>query len=148
MLRRWRDCERLKVDCRYLQLTDAGQQLFDQTFGAMQTLSQAFDDIQSFGGEPSGSVRLTLSRFAYQLLIKPHLQTFHQQFPQIQLEISLNDAIVNLIEDGFYLGIHFGNRLEEGVIARPLMNAFREGLYVSESYRQRFGIPKTPDDLS
>lgn len=91
---------------------------------------------------------MTLSRLAYQLLIKPHLQTFHQQFPQIQLEISLNDAIVNLIEDGFDLGIRFSNRLEEGVIARLLMNAFREGLYVSESYRQRFGIPKTPDDLS
>lgn len=81
---------------------------------------------------------MTLSRLAYQLLIKPHLQTFHQQFPQIQLEISLNDAIVNLIEDGFYLGIHFGNRLEEGVIARPLVRAcmYRRAIASASVFRK------------
>ncbi|MBN6070172.1 LysR family transcriptional regulator [Aggregatibacter actinomycetemcomitans] len=133
---------------RNIQLTDAGKQLLERTEDAMSTLHQALEEVQNYGSAPSGTVRLTLARFAYQLLLKPILAEFHQRYPQIQLEISLNDALTNLIEDGFDLGIRFGNRLDEGMVARKLMNPFKEGLYVSESYVAQYGIPRTPKALT
>ena len=133
---------------RNIQLTDAGRELLARTETAMITLNQALDEIQHFNSEPSGTVRITLSRFAYQLILRPHLAEFSERFPKIQLEISLNDALVNLLEDGFDLGIRFGNRLEEGMVARKLLPAFKEGLYMSKSYVAKHGKPKTPQDLT
>ena len=133
---------------RNIQLTDAGRELLARTETAMITLNQALDEIQHFNSEPSGTVRITLSRFAYQLILSPHLAEFSERFPKIQLEISLNDALVNLLEDGFDLGIRFGNRLEEGMVARKLLPAFKEGLYVSKNYVAKHGKPKTPKDLT
>lgn len=133
---------------RQIQLTDAGEQLLERTKQAMATIHQAFDEVQNFGETPSGTVRITLARIAYQLILRPYLAEFSQRYPQIQLEISLNDGLSNLIEEGFDLGVRFGNRLDEGMVARQLLPPMKEGLYISQSYAERYGIPKTPADLA
>lgn len=133
---------------RNIQLTDAGRQLLERTEQAMATLHQAFEEVQNFGEQVSGTVRITMARVMYQLLLRPHLREFHQRYPQIQLEISLNDGLSHLIEDGIDLGIRFGNQLDEGMVARKLVNEVKEGLYISQSYAKQYGIPKTPRDLS
>ncbi len=70
-----------------------------------------------------------------------------QQYPGIQLEISVYDGTVNIIEERFDLGIRFGDILEGGVVARPLMKPFREGLYASSAYLAEYGVPAMPADL-
>ena len=132
---------------RNIQLTDAGRQLLERTEQSMATLHQAFEEVRNFGGQVSGTVRITMARVMYQLVLRPHLAEFHQRYPQIQLEISLNDGLSHLIEDGVDLGIRFGNRLDEGMVARKLLNSTQEGLYVSQRYAAQHGMPKTPKDL-
>ncbi|MGS7350594.1 LysR substrate-binding domain-containing protein, partial [Klebsiella pneumoniae] len=88
-----------------------------------------------------------LSRFAYLLILKPAMAAFCQQYPGIQLEISVYDGTVNIIEERFDLGIRFGDILEGGVVARPLMKPFREGLYASSAYLAEYGVPAMPADL-
>ena len=132
---------------RNIQLTDAGRQLLERTEQSMATLHQAFEEVRNFGGQVSGTVRITMARVMYQLVLRPHLAEFHQRYPQIQLEISLNDGLSHLIEDGIDLGIRFGNRLDEGMVARKLLNSTQEGLYVSQRYAAQHGMPKTPKDL-
>lgn len=133
---------------RNIQLSDAGKQLLERTQQAMMTLNQVLDEVKNYGADPSGKVRITISRFTYQLILQPVLAEFQWLYPQIQLEISLNDALVNLVEEQFDLGIRFGNRLDESMVARKLLSPFKEGLYVSRHYAQQYGIPKTPHDLS
>ena len=103
--------------------------------------------MRNFGEQVSGTVRITMARVMYQLVLRPHLAEFHQRYPQIQLEISLNDGLSHLIEDGIDLGIRFGNRLDEVMVARKLLNGTQEGLYVSQRYAAQHGTPKTPKDL-
>lgn len=69
-------------------------------------------------------------------------------YPGIQLEISVYDRTVNIIEERFDFGIRFGDILEGGVVARPLMKPFREGLYASSAYLSEHGTPEVPSDLS
>ncbi len=57
------------------------------------------------------------------------------------------DGTVNIIEERFDLGIRFGDILEGGVVARPLMKPFREGLYASSAYLAEYGVPAMPADL-
>ncbi|MBP2199003.1 LysR family transcriptional regulator [Pantoea cypripedii] len=132
---------------RRIELTDSGQQLLDQTSLAMDSLEQALENLRSQTQEPSGLIRITLSRFAYMLILKPAMSEFCQRYPGIQLEISVYDGTINIVEERFDLGIRFGDVLENGVVARQLMKPFREGLYASADYLKTFGVPETPVDL-
>nr|WP_232313043.1 LysR substrate-binding domain-containing protein [Enterovibrio coralii] len=63
------------------------------------------------------------------------------------MEISVSDAAVNIIDDGFDVGIRFGHKIEEGMIARPLTKDCREALFASPAYVEKHGAPKTLQDL-
>ncbi|MCS2172906.1 LysR family transcriptional regulator [Scandinavium sp. TWS1a] len=132
---------------RRIELTDAGEQLLQQTSRAVASLESAVESIKDLNQEPSGLVRITLSRFAYLLILKPFMTEFCQSYPGIQLEISVYDGTVNMIDERFDLGIRFGDILEESVVARQLMKPFREGLYASKAYLAQYGTPKLPTDL-
>lgn len=132
---------------RRIELTDAGQQLLQQTSAAVDSLEKALDSIKDSSQQPSGLIRITLSRFAYLLILKPFMAEFCQRYPGVQLEISVYDGTINIIEERFDLGIRFGDILEGGVVARQLLKPFREGLYASASYLETFGTPATPVDL-
>lgn len=132
---------------RRIELTDARQQLLQQTSLAVDSLEKALENIKDQNQEPSGLVRITLSRFAYLLILKPSMTEFCQRYPDIQLEISVYDGTINIIDDRFDLGIRFGDILEGGVVARQLLKPFREGLYASAAYLEESGIPESPVDL-
>jgi len=132
---------------RRIELTDAGEQLLQQTLRAVASLEGAVENIKDLNQEPSGLVRITLSRFAYLLILKPCMAEFCQTYPGIQLEVSVYDGTVNLIDERFDMGIRFGDILEEGVVARQLMKPFHEGLYASAAYLEQYGTPEYPADL-
>lgn len=133
---------------RKISLTEAGRALLSKTATAMSELDLALEDVVDLGRLPSGLVRLTLSRFAYQLIVRARLAEFYQACPQIQLELSINDGMVNLVEENFDLGIRFGNTLNEGMVAREIYPPFKLGLYASAGYLAAEGLPKTPEALS
>ncbi|RMN16826.1 hypothetical protein ALQ63_02368 [Serratia plymuthica] len=132
---------------RRIELTEAGQQLLEQTVAAVDSLETSLENIRDQNQEPSGLVRITLSRFAYLLILKPAMAAFCRQYPSIKLEVSVYDGTVNIIDERFDLGIRFGDILEGGVVARQLMKPFREGLYASSAYLEAFGTPTTPAEL-
>lgn len=133
---------------RRISLTEAGKNLLLKTEDAIATLNLAMEDIQSLGEVPSGPVRITLSRFAYQLIVKPRLAEFNLVYPDIQLELSINDGAVSLVEEGFDLGVRFGDTVSEGMVVKKIHPSFKMGLYASEAYIRRYGLPEQPGDLS
>jgi len=133
---------------RRLEITEAGQMLQSRSADALQSLRYAVESVQDLGQTPSGTVRLTIARHAYLHLLKPRLAQFCETYPQIRLEISVHDGTVDLLEQGYDMGVRFGDRVEEGMVARRLTAPFREGLYVSQGYIHRHGIPRGPEDLS
>ena len=132
---------------RRIELTEAGQLLFERTHGAMSDLSFAVESVKDLSEDPSGKVRITTPRFAYQYLLKPIYVEFCQRYPNIQLEISINDAAVNIISEGFDMGLRFGDRVEEGMVARQLTPPTKEALFASPEYIDKHGMPSSPDDL-
>lgn len=133
---------------RRLEITEAGQMLQSRSADALQSLRYAVESVQDLGQTPSGVVRVTVARHAYKCLLKPRLARFCHAYPEIRLEISVYDGTVDILEQGYDMGIRFGDRVEEGMVARRLSAPFREGLYVSESYIGRYGTPTGPEDLS
>ncbi|MFZ7159560.1 LysR family transcriptional regulator [Avibacterium gallinarum] len=127
---------------RRVVLTDAGQRLLSQTGSLMAQLEHSFDALISEEHDPTGLVKITLSRFAYRLIIQPYLAEFNQRYPHICLDISVYDGTVDLVQAGYDLGIRFGDKIDENMVARQLLPFFQEGLYVSKNYLQQYGEPQ------
>ncbi len=66
---------------RRIELTETGQQLLEQTAAAVEVLETSLESLRDQNQEPSGAVRITLSRFAYLLILKPAMAAFCQQYP-------------------------------------------------------------------
>lgn len=132
---------------RRIELTEAGQLLYERTLASMSELNLAVESVSDLSRIPSGKVRITVPRFVYQSLLKPIYIEFCQRYPSIQLEISVSDKAIDIIRDGFDMGIRFGDRVEEGMIARQLTLPVKEALFASPDYVEQYGLPETPDDL-
>ena len=97
--------------------------------------------------EPHGTVRITLSQVHFELIFKPVYAEFCRRYPDIVLEFSINNATVDLVAEHFDLGLRLGHSLNDNVIAKRVYPTMRQGLYVSEAYAERHGIPQSIDEL-
>lgn len=132
---------------RKLVLTEAGEKLIQQTKEAVYAIEDAFESLSSAANPPSGTVKITLPQVAFYIAIQPIYAQFCQQYPNIQLELSINNAMVDIVDHHFDLGIRFGHSIEEGMIAHQLTAPMREGLFVSKEYVQKYGVPQSIADL-
>ena len=133
---------------RHIELTEAGRLLYQRTRPLLESLSLAVESVRDLGDVPAGKVRLTLPHFVADFFLQPIYADFCRRYPQIELEISLSDAVVNLLAEGFDAGIRFGDRIEEGMVARPLTPPMPEALFASPAYLAEFGTPVEIADLT
>ncbi len=132
---------------RRMELTEAGHLLYDRTKEALSSLSSALESVNELSEVPSGLVRITLPRFVYQTYLKDIYPEFCARYPQIQLEISVSDAAVDIVKQGFDLGIRFGDRIEQGMVARKLTEPMPGAIFASPDYLAKHGTPQTIEEL-
>ncbi|MDK9737330.1 LysR family transcriptional regulator [Vibrio sp. D404a] len=133
---------------RRVELTEAGHTLYERTSDAMNDLSFAVESVADLSKTPSGRVSITVPRFVYQYLLAPIYAEFCLRFPEIQLELSIYDGTIDILKEGMDLGIRFGDKVEEGMIAKPLTPNFKEALFASPAYIDAYGMPKNINELS
>ncbi|TCP97313.1 LysR substrate binding domain-containing protein [Cricetibacter osteomyelitidis] len=93
-------------------------------------------------------MRISVARFAYYLILRPHFADFYRRYPDIQLEIDISENLDDMITDGFDVGIRFGDRLGEQYIARQLLPPMQLGLYAAADYLAQHGTPQSLQDLT
>ncbi|MEG3640625.1 LysR substrate-binding domain-containing protein [Magnetococcus sp. PR-3] len=132
---------------RRISLTEAGEQLRLRTAPALEELTAAMESVHDLGETPAGKLRITLPRFAYNFLLKPIFATFSQRYPHIEVELSVSDATIDIVEEGIDVGIRLGDRVEAGMVAKPLTPPMRDALFAAPHYLQCHGTPQKPADL-
>lgn len=133
---------------RKIELTDAGRLLHERTAEAMDSLNYALESVQELTEEPSGKLRITLPKFVYNTYFKRIFAGFCRQYPQIEFEISISDASLDIVKEGIDLGIRFGSILEEGMVAKKLTEPMQEALFASPEYLKHYGTPRSLEDLN
>ncbi|WP_394151437.1 LysR family transcriptional regulator [Vibrio maritimus] len=132
---------------RRIEVTEAGKLLHDRTYHSISDLNLAVESISDLSRVPTGKVRITVPRFVYQYVLEPIYAEFCHRYPHIELEISISDAAIDILNEGFDLGVRFGDRVEEGMVAKKLTSPTKEAFFASKDYVQKFGLPSKPDDL-
>jgi DNA-binding transcriptional LysR family regulator len=132
---------------RSVRLTDAGRRLLKRARPAMAELGEAVEEARGMGKTRQGTIRITLPYFAYELAIAPHLADFQRQHPAIELELSFDEALVDVVAEGFHAGVRIGDRIQEDMIAVRLTPPLKTVCFVSPAYLERHGRPERPQDL-
>jgi DNA-binding transcriptional LysR family regulator len=133
---------------RRVALTEAGAQFLERVRPALAVLSDAVEALDETHGSPTGTLRVTLSRIASELLMLPHLGEFARRYPDIRLELSLDDGFTDLVAEGFDAGIRLGESIAQGMVAVPLSGDVRIVVAAAPSYFASHPRPRTPDDLA
>ncbi|MFT3732372.1 MAG: LysR substrate-binding domain-containing protein [Hyphomicrobium sp.] len=132
---------------RSVSLTEAGQRLLVRFKPALDEMQEAVREIQNLRDEPVGTVRLHTPRKAASSLIAPHLGAFAKFHPDIMLDIIVDDATINLVEEGFDIGIRLGELLDDDMVAIKLGDDLRMCAVASPEYVAKYGKPKNPGEL-
>jgi DNA-binding transcriptional LysR family regulator len=144
--------DRLGIDLlvrttRSIELTDAGRVLFDAAAPAHRDLTYAVKKAKEMARSTTGTLRLSLSREAYLTVLAPVLGEFLDEHPGINLNISWNDDLVDIIRHGIHGGIRLGDMLAPDMVAIRLTSPIRSAFFAAPSYLQTQGVPKRPRDL-
>jgi DNA-binding transcriptional LysR family regulator len=132
---------------RSVGLTEAGQQLVDDTHGAFTRIEQSFASIKDLAGTPRGLVRVSAPVALGRQHIAPTLAAFLRSHPEIRLELDLSDRLVNLSQEGFDLAIRHAPAPPDTHVAWVLCPS-RSLLVASSDYLRRHGTPSHPAELA
>jgi DNA-binding transcriptional LysR family regulator len=137
----------IKRTTRALSVTEVGQAYYER----MKVLLEEFDSldasVRNASGAPAGRLRLTAPMSFGTTCLTPVLIDFANAFPQIQLDVSFSDRVVNLVDEGFDVAIRIGKPQDSALIARKICDA-RVVVVAAPSYLASKGLPVTPEDLA
>lgn len=124
-----------------------GQQLYQRLGPTMLELDAAVTEAVGAAGRAAGLLRINTPGVAATKLISPRLGRFHRAYPDVQLDIVIDDGLSDIVADRCDAGIRGGERLEKDVVAVRLTADMEMMAVATPDYLKRHGIPKIPADL-
>lgn len=132
---------------RSVSLTDAGSQLLKVLEPAFASVDSAIDQVRSAYDQPGGELRLNTSHVAYATLIEPHLAEFLRQYPGLNVEITIDNVLSDIVGGGYDAGLRLGHTVQQDMVGVPVGARQQRVVVASPGYLSRHGTPKTPQDL-
>lgn len=127
--------------------TLAGSAFAEKLERGFQSIGDALGELDRYRGSPVGRLRLNVPRDASRLLLGPVLPGFFASYPDIQLEITVEDRPVDIVADGYDAGIRYGGTVPQDMVAAPLTGELPWVVAGSPEYLARKGRPRDPEDL-
>lgn len=130
---------------RSVSLTDAGAKLLHRLRPVLDELDAATREMIELREKPSGTIRIVIPRIAFVDHFQPMLDQFCMAYPDVVLDITVDDGITDIVAHGYDLGVRLGEYLEEEVVAIRLSGPLRQLAVASPEYVARHGRPKHPE---
>jgi DNA-binding transcriptional LysR family regulator len=132
---------------RQLALTEFGASLAERAGQVYGLALEAEGAMRELAAQPRGLVRLAVPMSFGLRWLAPLLPDFFRQYPQVQLDLHLSDATVDLIGDGFDAALRIAILPDSSLVARRL-TAVSRYVVAAPAYLERYGTPAHPADLA
>lgn len=132
---------------RSLSLTADGATLRERITPAFETIAYSMTEASRAARTPSGIVRLTAPRMASQMILARLLPAFLLRYPEIRVEVDVNDRLIDSVAEGFDAGIRLGEALRSDMESLAISPPLTGVLVASPAYFARHPIPRSPEDL-
>ncbi len=128
--------------------TEAGLRLFNRLVPALGEIEAALGVVNAKDGQPAGTLKLNVPSSVARLVLPPIVTPFLKAFPDIRLEVVVEDSFVDVLAAGCDAGIRYDERLEQDMIAIPIgPRVQRFATAASPAYLEAHGRPAHPRDL-
>ncbi|MDF3906334.1 LysR family transcriptional regulator [Paracoccus sp. AS002] len=127
--------------------TEAGRAYYDRLKPLVDELDTLDLDIRNISQSPRGRLRLTAPLTFGTLELAPALNVFAGLYPDIELDVTFSDRVVNVVDEGFDLAVRVGRPGDSSLIIRRLC-AVRIVVVGARSYLEQYDAPKSPSDLA
>ena len=131
---------------RRLALTPEGEAYFHRSQRILSDIDEAENEVASFRAQPKGLLRINVGTAFGTHQLTPALPEFLARHPEMQVELTLTDRVVDLIEEGADLGIRLGTLVDSSLIARRICEVERV-MCAAPAYLARHGTPRKAADL-
>lgn len=132
---------------RSVSLTEAGASLNAALAPALALIRDSLSQVLLATDQPSGTVRLNSSYVAYRIFIEPHLASFFEEFPLINVEVSLDNQLSDIVNAGFDIGIRMGKRVQNDMVAVQLGARQKRIVVATPDYFDKRSEPQTLEEL-
>lgn len=137
----------LQRTTRSVSPTEAGLRLLSRLAPALGEVAVALDEINDFRERPAGLLRINAPRVACETVLAPIVARFLATYPDMQVELSDDDAFVDIVADGYDAGVRFGESIQQDMVAVPIGPAQRFIVVASPTLLARRPAPRSPREL-
>jgi DNA-binding transcriptional LysR family regulator len=131
---------------RSMAMTEDGRAFYERALRALEALGEAENAVGRRRVKPTGILRLATSVVFGRLHVVPRLTRFLDRYPDLSIDLVLNDGTTDLVEEGIDLAVRVGANTDPSMIARRI-GLSRRVAVSAPSYLKARGVPKTLDDL-
>jgi DNA-binding transcriptional LysR family regulator len=132
---------------RRVSTTDAGEKLLAALRPGFGQINARIEELRLLGDAPRGLVRLTASKAAARAVLWPTLSQLVRDYPEIQIELSLESRLVDLAGDRFDAGVRLLEFVSPDMIAVKIGPPIRMAAVAAPDYFRTHGVPDHPSDL-
>jgi DNA-binding transcriptional LysR family regulator len=128
--------------------TAAGERLLATLTPALGMIDAELASLSDLRDKPRGMIRITTSEHAAETVLLPVLAPFLAEYPDIQVELSIDSGLTDIVTDQFDAGVRLGEALAKDMVAARIGPDLRMAVVGSPSYFAQHPVPKTPQDLA
>jgi DNA-binding transcriptional LysR family regulator len=132
---------------RRLSLTESGRAFYERSARAVGDIDEAMRCAGESVSVPRGTLRVTAGHTFGRRYLGPAVCDFLERYPEVTVDLSLNDRFVDIVEEGFDLAIRIG-RLEESSLVARRLSSTQLVVCGAPAYLRRAGTPAQPQDLA
>ncbi|UAK19052.1 LysR family transcriptional regulator [Kluyvera sp. CRP] len=141
------DVRLLTRTTRSVAPTEAGERLYQSLSPHLQEIEQEITALRDSRERPAGNIRLTAAEHSMNTVLWPRLKTFMQQYPDINIEVIVDNGLTDIVGERFDAGVRLVEQVARDMIAVRIGPDMRMAVVGSPGYFAHRGIPQTPHDL-
>jgi DNA-binding transcriptional LysR family regulator len=133
---------------RRVRLSEAGAALVGTAEPALQDIADRLERVRAVRGRASGLLRLNAPAIALPMALTKALAVMAERHPEVTVEIFTDEALTDIVGEGFDAGIRLGEMIAEDMVAVRLTPPCRAITVAAPAYVERRGRPRTPAELA
>ncbi len=133
---------------RSVSSTEAGTRLLQTIAPRFEEIEQELTQLSELRERPAGTVRISAGEHPALSVLQPALKRFLPDYPDINVEIIVDNGLTDIVAEGFDAGVRMGEQVAKDMIAARIGPEMRMAVVGSPSYFERHPLPQTPQDLT
>lgn len=133
---------------RSVSPTEAGERLIQRVAPRFENIAAELASFAALRDKPSGTVRITASDFAAQTVLWPKLSQLQRQYPDINIELTIESGLVDIVSAHYDAGVRFGDQIAKDMSSVQISPKVRMAIVAAPAYLKGHPAPAVPADLT